>query len=72
MPIITPPDPDERLLTELAAMYDQLDPVPDVVSEAARAAFILRDLDRATVEKGLRAFAESARQQRAVAERTAW
>jgi hypothetical protein len=45
MPIITPPDPDERLLTELAAMYDQLDPVPDVVSEAARAAFILRDLD---------------------------
>ena len=44
MPIITPPDPDERLLSRLGSMYDELDPVPDVVSEAARAAFILRDL----------------------------
>ena len=33
----------------------------------SRLVFILRDLDRATVEKGLNAFAESARQQRAIA-----
>jgi len=33
----------------------------------SRIVFILRDLDRATVEKGLRAFAESARQQAASA-----
>ena len=45
MALITPPDPDERLLSRLGSMYDELDPVPDVVSEAARAAFILRDLD---------------------------
>ncbi|WP_426567006.1 hypothetical protein ACPPVT_10905 [Angustibacter sp. McL0619] len=45
MAFITPPDPDERLLSRLGSMYDELDPVPDVVSEAARAAFILRDLD---------------------------
>ncbi len=34
---------------------------------SSRLVFILRDLDRATVEKGLAAFAESARQQREVA-----
>jgi hypothetical protein len=42
---VMPPDPDERLLAQLGSVYDQLDPVPDVVGEAARAAFILRDLD---------------------------
>ena len=42
---VMPPDPDELLLAHLGSVYDQLDPVPDVVSESARAAFILRDLD---------------------------
>lgn len=37
----------------------------------SRLVFILRDLDRATVEKGLRAFAESARQQAEIAARPA-
>ncbi len=41
----TRPDPDEHVIVALAGVYDQLDPVPDVVSEAARAAFGLRDLD---------------------------
>jgi hypothetical protein len=45
MMTVMPSDPDERLLAHLGSVYDQLDPVPDVVSEAARAAFILRDLD---------------------------
>ena len=40
---------------------------PDGDDRRSRLVFILRDLDRATVEKGLRAFAESARQQREVA-----
>jgi G3E family GTPase len=44
---------------------------PEGDDRRSRLVFILRDLDRATVEKGLRAFAESARQQRAVAEGTA-
>ncbi|MFZ4408299.1 MAG: CobW family GTP-binding protein [Paracraurococcus sp.] len=38
---------------------------PEGDSRQSRLVFILRDLDRATVEKGLRAFAESARQQAA-------
>jgi len=42
---ITPPDPDDELLAHLAAVHDQLDPVPELVSEAARAVFGLRDLD---------------------------
>jgi len=40
---------------------------PDAGDRRSRLVFILRDLDRATVEKGLKAFAESARQQREVA-----
>ncbi|MCO6417204.1 GTP-binding protein [Siccirubricoccus sp. KC 17139] len=36
---------------------------PEGDDRTSRLVFILRDLDRATVEKGLRAFAESARQQ---------
>jgi G3E family GTPase len=39
---------------------------PDGDDRRSRLVFILRDLDRGTVEKGLRAFAESARQQREV------
>ena len=38
---------------------------PEGDDRRSRLVFILRDLDRATVEKGLRAFAESARQQAA-------
>jgi hypothetical protein len=38
-------DPDEILLHQVAAVYDQLDPIPELVREAARAAFELRDLD---------------------------
>ena len=40
---------------------------PEGDDRRSRLVFILRDLDRATVEKGLRAFAESARQQAAIA-----
>lgn len=40
-----PEDGDEPVLAALASVYDQLDPVPPLVSEAARAAFELRDLD---------------------------
>ena len=40
---------------------------PDGDDRRSRIVFILRDLDRATVEKGLNAFAESARQQAAIA-----
>ncbi|MDO9707019.1 CobW family GTP-binding protein [Paracraurococcus lichenis] len=40
---------------------------PDGDDRRSRLVFILRDLDRATVEKGLRAFAESARQQAEIA-----
>jgi G3E family GTPase len=39
---------------------------PEGDDRRSRLVFILRDLDRATVEKGLRAFAESARQQAAI------
>ncbi len=42
---------------------------PEGDDRRSRLVFILRDLDRATVEKGLRAFAESARQQAAIAAR---
>jgi hypothetical protein len=42
---ITPPDPDDALLAHLSAVHDQVDPVPELVSEAARAVFGLRDLD---------------------------
>jgi hypothetical protein len=45
MASLSPHDPDEELLADVASVYDQLDPVPEVVTEAARAAFILRDLD---------------------------
>ncbi len=38
-------DLDEILLNQVAAVYDQLDPVPELVREAARGAFELRDLD---------------------------
>jgi G3E family GTPase len=40
---------------------------PEGDDRRSRLVFILRDLDRATVEKGLLAFAESARQQAAIA-----
>jgi hypothetical protein len=36
---------DVRLLTALNAMYDQDDPVPEDVLEAARGAFLWRDFD---------------------------
>ncbi len=39
---------------------------PEGDDRRSRLVFILRDLDRAVVEKGLRAFAESARQQREI------
>lgn len=42
---VQPQDPDEQLLEHLADVYHQLDPVPDLVSESARAVFGLRDLD---------------------------
>lgn len=46
----TPPgagavDPDEAALDAVAAVFDQLDPVPETVHEAALAAFGVRDLD---------------------------
>jgi G3E family GTPase len=41
----------------------KLDRWPEGDDRRSRLVFILRDLDRATVEKGLRAFVESARQQ---------
>ncbi|TCZ66632.1 CobW family GTP-binding protein [Roseicella aquatilis] len=40
---------------------------PEGDDRRSRLVFILRDLDRATVERGLRAFAESARQQAVIA-----
>lgn len=36
---------EDPALSAVAGVFDQLDPVPEVVSEAARAAFGLRDLD---------------------------
>jgi hypothetical protein len=42
---LEPHDPDEQLIAALGLVHDQLDPVPTLVSEAARAAFLLRDLD---------------------------
>jgi G3E family GTPase len=45
----------------------KLETWPEGDDRRSRLVFILRDLDRATVEKGLRAFAESARQQAAIA-----
>ncbi len=39
------PRPEDRLLVEIANIYQQLDPVPELVAKAARAAFELRDLD---------------------------
>jgi hypothetical protein len=44
-PAVSQPEPDEAVLVALAGVFEQLDPVPEVVSEAARAAFALRDLD---------------------------
>jgi G3E family GTPase len=44
---------------------------PEGDDRRSRIVFILRDLDRATVEKGLNAFAESARQQAAIGTGTA-
>jgi hypothetical protein len=40
---------------------------PEGDDRRSRLVFVLRDLDRAVVEKGLRAFAESARREREVA-----
>lgn len=45
----------------------KLEAWPDGDDRRSRLVFILRDLDRATMEKGLRAFAESARQQAQIA-----
>jgi G3E family GTPase len=45
----------------------RLEAWPEGDDRKSRLVFILRDLDRATVEKGLMAFAESARQQAAIA-----
>lgn len=42
---LQPHDPDDALLEHLGSLFDQLDPVPGLVSEAARAAFGVRDLD---------------------------
>ncbi|GAB3596672.1 hypothetical protein GCM10027446_23870 [Angustibacter peucedani] len=42
---LQPHDPDEQLLVQLGEVYHQLDPVPSLVTEAARAAFLVRDLD---------------------------
>ncbi len=42
---LSPHDPEDTLLTDLGSVYHQLDPVPGLVSEAARAAFLVRDLD---------------------------
>lgn len=42
---LTPHDSDEQVLESVARVFDQLDPVPTDVSEAARAIFALRDLD---------------------------
>jgi hypothetical protein len=39
------PDPDAELLAIVSSVYNSLDPVPELVSQAARAAFELRDLD---------------------------
>jgi G3E family GTPase len=39
---------------------------PEGDDRRSRLVFILRDLDQAVVENGLRAFAESARQQREI------
>ncbi|WP_157371547.1 hypothetical protein [Angustibacter sp. Root456] len=38
-------DARDPVLDALAALHDQLDPVPEVVSQSARAVFELRDLD---------------------------
>ena len=37
--------PDDPVLEAVGSVFDQLDPVPETVSEAARAAFAVRDLD---------------------------
>ncbi len=42
---LRPQDPDEQVLEHLADVYHQLDPVPGLVAESARAVFGLRDLD---------------------------
>ncbi|MGN6613011.1 MAG: hypothetical protein ACTHLJ_14660 [Angustibacter sp.] len=40
-----PDDAHDPVLDALAALHDQLDPVPDLVAQSARAVFELRDLD---------------------------
>jgi len=61
-------DPDQGLLGELRALHDLLDPLPEAVAEAARAAFLWRDVDaelaelrsdRQAVELGMRSTADS-------------
>jgi hypothetical protein len=39
------PRTEDQLLAQVAHIYQQLDPVPELVAKAARAAFELRDLD---------------------------
>jgi hypothetical protein len=38
-------DPDERLVAELRTLVERVDPVPPLVTEAAKAAFDWRRLD---------------------------
>lgn len=42
---LTPHDPDDQVLAALSRVFDQLDPVPTDVTEAAQAVLALRDLD---------------------------
>lgn len=39
------PDPDQDLLRRLRALHDVIDPVPEPIAEAARAAFAWREID---------------------------
>jgi hypothetical protein len=51
---------DEAILARLHAICQEVDPVPDLVFEAARAAFSLRRLDAELAELVLDSFEESA------------